>query len=144
MNKKLTIVISFCFLSYSGVLFADNDLVSSQLENVMKTHVIATSKESESIDDVMKTIHPESPAAMHIKTGLEQIFPVFDLNVSLVEFSFVGLDNNYAMARVKQKMEKVSGPASFKSHVNEQLLVFKQEAREWKIWQAVMLDVEYL
>jgi len=81
---------------------------------------------------------------MHLKTQMEQVFPVFDLDVSLVEFSFVGLSGDYAIARVKQQLEKVSGPASFKSHVNEQVVVFKKELGQWKIWQMVMLDMDYL
>jgi len=81
---------------------------------------------------------------MHIKTQMEQMFPVFDLNTTLEEFSLVGVDGDYAIVRVKQKIERVSGPASLKSHINEQVLVFKQEQGEWKIWQAAMLDMDFL
>ncbi len=144
MNKKLTTALTLCTSVYSGALLANNDAVSSQLESVIKSHIAAASKDSESIEDVMKTMHSESPASMHIKVSLEQMFPVFDINMSVTEYSFVGVNGGYAIARVKQKMEKVSGPASFKNHVNEQIYVFKQEQSQWKIWQAVMLDVEYL
>ncbi len=143
MNKKLTTAIALCASVYSGALLANNNNVSSQLESVINTHVTATSKDSESIEDVMKTMHSESPASMHIKVGLEQMFPVFDLDMSLTEFGFVGVSGDYAMARVKQKMEKVSGPATFKNQVIEQVFVFKQEQNQWKIWQAMTLDVDY-
>jgi len=144
MKKYLTVFVPLFVLFQAEVSFANNDVVSSQLESVVKAHIAATSKESESIDDLMATMHTGSPVSMHLKTQMEQAFPVFDLNVSLVEFSFVGMDGDYAIARFKQKLEKVSGPASLKSHVNEQLFVFKQELGQWKIWQAAMLDMDYL
>jgi len=145
MNRKLTVVaVSLCAFIHSGALLAGNEAASPELEKVINSHIAATSMDSESIEDVMKTIHSDSPAAMHIKTALEQAFPVFDMNVSLAEFSFVGMDGDYAVARVKQQMEKVSGPASFKDQVAEKLYVFRQEQGQWKIWQAVMLDVEHL
>ncbi len=144
MNKYLVALISPFVLLQSGVSLANNDVVSSQLESVVTAHISATSKESESIEDLMATMHTDSPVSMHLKTQMEQAFPVFDLNVSLVEYSFVGMNGDYAMARFKQKLEKVSGPASLKSHINEQLFVFKQELGQWKIWQAAMLDMDYL
>jgi len=66
--------------------------------------VVATSKESESISDLMNTLHTGSAGSMHLKTQMGQVFPVFDLNVSLVEFSVVGLSSDYAIARVKQQL----------------------------------------
>ncbi len=144
MKKYLTTFVFMFVLLQSGVSLANNDVISSQLESVVTAHIAATSKESESIKDLMVTMHTDSPVSMHLKTQMEQAFPVFDLNVSLVEFSFVGMNGDYAIARFKQKLEKVSGPASLKSHVNEQLFVFKQELGQWKIWQAAMLDMDYL
>ncbi len=144
MNKKLTTMVALCASVYSGALLANSDAVSSQLESVINAHISAASKDSESIEDVMKTMHSESPASMHVKVSLEQMFPAFDIDMSVTEYSFVGISGDYAVVRAKQKMEKVSGPASFKNHVNEQMYVFKQEQGQWKIWQAVILDVEYL
>jgi len=115
MKKKLMVVVCFCISVYSGALFADSnasDFVPSQLESVLTAHVVASTKESESISDLMKTMHSGSPISMHLKTQMEQVFPVFDLNVSLVEFNFVGVNGDYAIARAKQKLEKISGPAS--------------------------------
>jgi len=144
MNKYLAPSALFFVLFYPGLSLAGDDVMSSQLKNIVVSHIAATSKESESIDDLMKTMHTDSPVSMQIKTQMEQVFPVFDLNMALDEFSLVGLDGDYAMARVKQKIEKVSGPASLKSHINEQVYVFKQEQGEWKIWQAAMLDMDFL
>lgn len=144
MRKILAASFSVFAVLPCGVSFANNDTVSLQLERVITEHITSTSKESESIEGLMKTMHSDSPVAMHLKTQMEQAFPVFDLNVSLMEFSFVGMNGDYAIARVKQKIEKVSGPASLKNHVNDQLFVFKQEIGQWKIWQAAMLDMDYL
>ncbi len=144
MNKKLAVVVSLCASIYSGALFANSDEISSQLENVIKAENIAMSKDSESIEGILKNMHSESPASMHIKTTFEGRFSAADVNLSLEEFGFVGMDGGYAIARIKRKVEKVSGPASLKSHVIERIYTFKQEQGQWKIWQAVMLDKEYL
>jgi len=144
MNKGLIGIFTCCLVVYSSISFASNDVISSQLEGVITAHIAATSKDSESIDDVMKTMHTESPVTMHIKTQMEQVFPVFDVNTSLVNFSFVGMDGEYAITRAKQKVEKISGPAQLKSHTNKQIIIFKQENEQWKIWQMAMLDMDYL
>ena len=75
---------------------------------------------------------------------MEQMFPVFDMETSVIEFHFIGMSGDYAVTRVKQKLEKISDPASFKSNVSEQVFIFKKNQGKWKIWQAVMLDVDYL
>ncbi|MCF6344898.1 MAG: hypothetical protein L3J00_00335 [Thiomicrorhabdus sp.] len=92
----------------------------------------------------MKTIHSSSPIALESRAQMEQIFPVVDMNTSLIEFSFVGQAGDYAVAKIKEKIEKVTGPAQFKSNEMEQLIVFKQEDGQWKIWQASVLDIKYL
>ncbi len=144
MKKIMTGLYFICFFTYSNSVFSSNDAVSVELESILAAHVMAASKDSESITDLMETLHTDSPVSMHLKAQMEQVFPAFDLNVSLVEFSFVGLSGEYAIARTKQKLEKISGPASFKSHVNKQIIVFKQSHGQWKIWQMTMLDMEYL
>ncbi len=110
----------------------------------MKTQAAAMSKDSESIENVMKIMHPESPIYMHEKTKLERLFPASDANISLIEFNFVGISGDYAVARVKSKVEKISGIASIKDHVYEGIYVFKQDRSQWKIWESVLLDKEYL
>lgn len=142
MKKILVAVLFFCAPVYSSASLAD-DLVSSQLQGVVSAHVAASSKEFESLDDLMKTMHTESPAYMHIKMQMEQMLPAFDMNVSVEEFKFVGMDGDYAIARVKMKMEKISGPM-FQDHISDQIFVFKQELGQWKLWQAAMLDMEAL
>jgi len=144
MKKGLIRIFAAGMVMSASVSFANNDSVSSQLEGIISSHIAATSKDSESIDDVMKTMHTDSPVTMHIKTQLEQVFPVFDVNTTLLEFSFVGLDGEFAITRAKQKIEKISGPAQLKSHTSDQIIVFKQENGQWKIWQMAMLDMNYL
>ena len=144
MKKSMIGMFSLFVLIYSNILFADNSIISPELERSVTAHIAATSKDSESIEALMRTMHTESPISMMIKTQMEQIFPVFDINVSLVEFSFVGMSGEYAIAQFKQKLEKVSGPAQFKSHINEQIVVFKQDLGQWKIWQLTMLDMDFL
>ena len=145
MFKQLTYaMVLSASLATSGIAFSNNEVNTAQLEAVITAKIVATAKESESIEDMMKTIHSSSPISLETRTQMEQIFPVMDANTSLTEFIFIGKSGDYAIAKIKEKIEKVSGPPQFKSQESEQLIVFKQEAGQWKIWQATMLDVKYL
>ncbi|MCF6344896.1 MAG: nuclear transport factor 2 family protein [Thiomicrorhabdus sp.] len=146
MFKKLTIALalSASMFSYTNMAFANNDADVAQLEAVITAKIAATSKGSESIEDIMSTIHSGSPVALETRAQMEQILPAVDMNASLVEFSFVGQAGDYAVAKIKEKAEKITGPAQFKSNEMEQLIVFKQEDGQWKIWQASVLDIKYL
>lgn len=143
MKRYLAVLVSVAALIQAGVSSAGDDVLSSQLRSVAAANIAATSKDSESITDFMNTIHSGSPAYVQIKTQMEQLMPAFDMEASLVEFSFIGVDGGYAIARVKQKLKKVSGPL-FQDNVSEQMFIFHQELGEWKIWQVAMLNVESL
>ncbi len=145
MFKQFTIAMALsASLISSGMSFANNDIDTSQLQAVITAKIAATAKESESIEDMMKTMHSGSPIALEARAQMEQIFPVADMNTSLIDFSFIGQTGDYAIAKIKEKIEKVTGPAQFKSHESEQLIVFKQEDGQWKIWQASTLDMKFL
>jgi len=145
MFKQLAISMALsASLITSGMSFASNDIDASQLKAVITAKIAATTKESESIEDMMKTMHSGSPIALEVRTQMEQLFPIMDANTSLTEFSFIGKSEEYAIAKIKERVEKVNGPAQFKSLESEQLIVFKQEEGQWKIWQASILDMTYL
>jgi len=61
MKKSLVGFFVLSVLLYSNALLANNDVISAELEGVITAHVVATSKESESISDLMKTLHTNSP-----------------------------------------------------------------------------------
>lgn len=145
MFKPLIIAMALSTLSMaSSTTLANSDADASQLEAIITANIAATTKDSESIEDMMKTMHSGSPVALEMRTNMEQLFPVVDMDTSLSAFNFIGKTSDYAIAKIKQKVVKITGPAQFKSHESEQLIVFKQEDGQWKIWQISMLDMSFL
>jgi len=55
----------------------------------------------------------------------------------------MGKDKTYAYARVQQQSTKVSGP-EFKNNITDQLIVFRKDGHEWKIWTTAILNIKYL
>ncbi|MCF6344902.1 MAG: hypothetical protein L3J00_00355 [Thiomicrorhabdus sp.] len=66
MFKKLTIALalSASMFSYTNMAFANNDEDVAQLEAVITAKIAATTKDSESIENIMKTIHSSSPVEL--------------------------------------------------------------------------------
>ncbi len=95
------------------------------------------------LDEIMNTIHPLSLSYKQNKTSLEQLIENYQITVEARAFDFVNEDREYAYARTQQKIKKVAGP-ELKDHILEQLIVFKQDDNEWKIWSSAILNIEYL
>ncbi|PCJ47149.1 MAG: hypothetical protein COA74_12315 [Gammaproteobacteria bacterium] len=94
-------------------------------------------------DEVIDQIHPNSLSYAQSKQMLKQLFANYQLDVSLKEFKYMGKDKIYAYAKVQQKTLKISGP-EFKNNITEQLIVFKQDGDDWKIWTTAILNIKYL
>lgn len=51
--------------------------------------------------------------------------------------------NIWAKIKLMHKSMKVSGP-EFKNNITDQLMVFKQDGDDWKIWTTAILNIEYI
>lgn len=131
-------LISAVLILLSVNTYADtaSDLKNAVLDNFKHT-------KNENFDAVMGDIHTQSPAYLQTQQILQQLFPAYDLQYELVSYKFIGEDNEYAYAKVKQKTQKISGPA-FQNNEIEMLMVFKQEDGVWKIWTQANLSISYI
>ena len=125
-------------LLLSTAVFADT---SSDIEKAIRGNLEHT--ENEDVDAVMRDLHSLSPAYSQTQQVLLQLFSAYDLEYELVDYSFVGEDEEYAYAKVKQRTSKVSGPA-FQDNEIDMLVIFKQENGVWKLWTQANLAVSYL
>ena len=55
----------------------------------------------------------------------------------------MGNDKAYAYARGVQESEITSDP-KFKDNITDQLVVFKQDSEERKVWTTAILSIKYL
>ena len=95
------------------------------------------------IDDVMETIHPQSLSYEQSRLLLEQLANNYQLEVVPRNFNYIGKDDEFAYAKAIQEVTKISGPA-FKDSKTTQLVVFKKDKDDWRIWAISILNIEYL
>lgn len=125
-------------LLLSTAAYADT---SSEIEDAILDNLEHT--QNEDVGAVMEDMHSQSPAYQPTQQMLQQLFPVYDLKYELLNYKLVGEDDEYAYVKVKQRTEKISGPA-FQNNEIEMLMVFKQENGLWKLWTTANLSVSYL
>jgi hypothetical protein len=122
-----------------GIAQTEED-VSVAIKLVIMENLKAT--QAEDMDRMMKTIHTQSPSYLQTKQQIAPIFDNFDLSYRLLSYSYIGLDGEYAVARVKQATKKVSGPA-FQNNELDLMQVFRKENGKWKFWAQAILEMKY-
>jgi len=135
----MSMLVSFVWSGFACAV-EKND-ISNALKKAYEQHITAMDKEDNAA--IMKSFHGQSPAIMQITQLMQQMFPVFDLKSELLNFKYIGLDGEYAIARVEQKSVKVSGPM-FQDNITDTIFIFRQELGVWKLWQAAPLDIKFL
>ncbi len=99
--------------------------------------------ESEDLAAEMETVHTQSPGYLLTKQQASMLFENFDFKYDLTHFKFIGEDEEYAVARIRQKTTKKAGPA-FKNNETDLMAVFRREAGVWKFWNQVVLETRFL
>ena len=99
--------------------------------------------QEENLDASINTIHSQSPSLLGVKKDLPTIFENYDLNTELVSFSFIGQDEDYAVARTKTRYIKISGPF-WQNVESDSISVYRKENDEWKYWNNVKLNTRNL
>jgi hypothetical protein len=138
MIRKLVII--GLGLSLSVTVHAAGDDIQKAINSMVISNVQATQEEN--LDAVLQTIHTQSPGYLATKQQLVPLFDNYDLKYEILSFKYIGRDNEYAVARVKQSTKKLSGPA-FRNNVVDMIEVFRQEKGQWKFWNQVILEVTY-
>ena len=89
---------------------------------------------------VLSCVHAESFGRILIQQILEPFFNLFTLQYSLISHAYVGSDGEYTYYRAKVKIEKIAGP-DFKNGLTENLVLYKQQQGQWKVWNRVLLTM---
>lgn len=138
---KLNLVTPILILSLASVVSA-SEIASPSLmvKEVFAENLRATQQED--VDAIMSTMHSMSPNRAATKAQFPALFKRYDLKYELVDYSFVSLSGNYAIARVKQRTSKVKGPA-FRNNIIDMLIVLKQDNGKWKLWSQAILEIKF-
>jgi hypothetical protein len=111
------------------------------LESLVTENLEAT--QAEDMDRMMATIHAQSPAYATTKRQTAPLFEKFDLTYEVLSFTYIGNDDKYAVARVRQATRRVAGPA-FRDNELDLVHVFRQEEGEWKFWTQTILELTFI
>ena len=98
---------------------------------------------AENPDAAMSAVHKSSPEYASTKAALAEQFRDLDVKATLVDFDYMGHDDEFIVARVKTKL--VGPPGSgFADNVVDSLVLFHQENGVWKLWSDEVLGVDFV
>jgi hypothetical protein len=123
---------------------AADDKLPTTLQGVVQENVRAY--DARDTDAFLRTLHPQSPGFEATKAILSDQFREGDIKVTLVDFKYIGHDDEFAVARVKMKTVAPPGSTGFQSNVTDSVLLFHRDeaARAWKLWSDDVLGVEFV
>lgn len=99
---------------------------------------------SNDIESVMGTIHPESPSRTTTEQMLGQMFNMFQIKNEIVSLRFIGVDDDYVYMRFQQSATRLDGPTDFKDNIADQIIACKMEGDSLKIWSVMPLSVDFI
>lgn len=114
---------------------------AEDVRRVVEENMAAT--QSEDMPRMMATIHRDSPSYRATRQQVAPLFQQYDLAYTLDRYEFVGMTGEFAVVRVHQTTEKVSGQAAFNDNRLQLLQAFKKEDGQWKFWSQSILDIEF-
>ena len=122
---------------------AADDKLGTTLRGVVEENVRAY--DARDTDAFLRTLHPQSPGYEATKAILSDQFREGDIKVTLVDYQYIGHDNEFAVARVKLKTAAPPGSTDFQSNVTDSVVVFHRDefARAWKLWSDDVLGVQF-
>ena len=115
----------------------DKELAAA-LEKVSKDQIAAFNKED--VNATLAFAYTKSPAFDTAKAELPTLFANTDAKAELVEYKFIGHDDEFAVARVKVKV--TADDPSFQDNIVETLMLFHYENGAWKVFDSYVLAAD--
>jgi hypothetical protein len=140
--KRIVLAISVWFIFTLPLNGSDSDInledtINSLLANSLKM------AESENVEGYLNTIHSKSQLYNIAKEQISKAIISHDMKYEIVYFKYLGKDDEYCFARIKQTTRKVSGP-EFKDNELDAIVAFKMEDGKWKIWLQSILSYKFI
>lgn len=138
MQKSLQLIFGIAMaISCSVASFAaDQDEGRKIIEDNLKT------LNDGDVEAHMATIHSESPNFEATRDGMKETLAEYKLKFTLISCTLVGKDGEYLVVRVKQKTEKITGPA-FKNNEMDMMNILKKDKGKWKIWTSAVMESKF-
>ena len=127
-------------LGLAGAASAATDAeLSAAVKGVVESNL--SGYNAENPDAAMSAVHKSSPEYASTKAALAEQFRDLDVKATLVDFDYMGHDDEFVVARVKTKLVGPPGSA-FVNNVVDSLVLFHQENGVWKLWSDEVLGVQ--
>ena len=142
--RKLTtvsIVLLLTLALAATTTLAVDEGIAEELRSVIEKNF--STSEAEDLEKYMNTMHPESPSYQQTRKLSQQMMDRYDLEYELLSFSYVGENGKYQLARVRQKTTDTS-EAAFRDNITVNLWAFRKDDGEWKGWNTMLLEREFL
>ena len=94
-------------------------------------------------NEVLATIHSNSPLFTMTVQQIEQVFPFYDIQVVHDDFRDLGSDGLDHIATVTIYYTRRSGPV-FQNNATKAAVVFRREDGAWRIWAILAIEVTAL
>ncbi len=137
---NISLLVAATLWAGGGPARADDDALAAALRGVVEGNLDAYDRED--VDATLATIHSRSPSYQPTSEALASQLPGLDLDAELVEFRYIGHDDEFAVARVKTRTTAESGQSDFVSNIVDSITIFHQENGSWKLWSEYILGVE--
>jgi hypothetical protein len=113
--------------------------VAAALREEMENNVAAYDRGD--VDGTMRTIDTRSPDYAPTQKAVAQQVKDLGAKAELVDFTYMGHDDEFAVARAKVKTTGKPG-TGFTDNTVDALLTFHQENGAWKLWSEQILGVQ--
>jgi hypothetical protein len=133
--KNLMIALAALLLGVTSGRAALADDLAAVLEKVTKDQIAAFNKED--VDATLAFAYTKSPAYDTARADLPKLFAEEDAKGELVDFKYIGHDDEFAVARVKVKV--TADEAGFQDNIVDSLMLFHFENGAWKVFDSYLL-----
>ena len=93
------------------------------------------------VDATLRSIDTKSPDYDSTKAVLADQFKDVGATTTLVGFTYIGHDDEFAVARVKAKTVGKTG-SGFSDNTVDSIMIFHQQNGAWKLWSEEILGVQ--
>ena len=118
---------------------AADDKLATTLRDVVEQNVRAY--DAKDVAGVQRTMDTRSAEYDPTLSALRGQFED-NLTAKIVDFRYIGHDDEFAVARVKMRVEGPPG-STFMNNTSDHIVVFHQEGGVWKLWSDGVLGVEF-
>jgi hypothetical protein len=139
MTTRLIVPAAVLALAAAVPVRAASQDVGAQLRVVAEENIRAY--DAEDVDGVLRTMHTRSPEYDPTRRALPEQFRAMDLDVKLVDFKYMGHDDEFAVARMKVQYVDPA-KRGFEDNVTDSVVLFHKEGGVWKLWSDDVLGVD--